>query len=607
MVVSWLRDGGVGEALRDLGRPTYGLSSVRFYRPLVSISIAAQAAVSTDAGWLRSANLVLFFVGIASACALARRMGVGLLGIVFVGLWLALFPGGPGDWCWIVGRVDAFSFGLGYLGLAILLAGEAPPTWPRAVAAGAAFFGATLSKESAIAFAPAAPLLAAAIHGAGAAAGATAGAAASPRRVAIARSLAAALFVGLAWGLRAFALDFASGGYVGAPASLALWLQSLRWDSLSGAASVATGAPPLAALPFVALPFVVVLLAPRSAGPESRRETRSLGWALLACAALFAAPSLVGLGAGGVEPVHARLFPTFYAALGLAFALALRSLPGPAWLAGALAALLLVPPGAALARSITNYRDAASRLAADSEVIEAARRARPGAPILVFAGAYQGWPDGGAHALLYNLGLPERFAPPFAPSGPAVWPLRPALPAIESDPLAIARDTPWLVIRDVAHAGVRLLDRAPDEIAREGVVLPHSLSGADARAMAAGELDREFRLPAGPPGAAPFAVLFTNVGFARAPVDASQQSWKRLLLAPITGAKIPLYEVIGFAADYRARRFFLLFQWVDRAGAPLAQTPLFEVDLAPDFADFIRESEADAAFGIRRSPSTRPR
>jgi hypothetical protein len=597
MIVSWLRDGGVREALLDFSRPMYGLSSVRFYRPLVSLSIALQAAVSADAMWLRAANLAVFFLGIASVGAITRRLGAGLLGILFVGIWLVAFPGGPGDWCWIVGRVDAFSFGFGFLGLALLVAGDAAPSWGRAAAAGGALFAATLSKESAIAFAPAAPLLAAAIHG----------------RAAIPRALAASLFVGFAWVLRAFALEFTSGGYVGAPASLSTWLQGLRLESLSGAAAVVAGFPAggalgMLAIAFVVLPFVVLVSARRGA-------PRSSAWALVACAGCFAAPSLVGMGSGGVEPVHARLFPTFYATLGLAWALALDaiplgSLPGKLGFRAAAAALLLALPAAGAVRSITNYREAAGRLARDFDAIQVARRARPDEPILAFAGAYQGWPDGGAHAFLYNLGLPERFAPPFAPPGPAVWPLRPALPALASEALAIPRDTPWIVVRDAPHAGVRLLDGETPAVIREGVELPSSLSGGDARAMAAGTLDRPIRIPEGPPGAKPFAVLFTNVGFARAPIDSAEGSWKRLLLAQVAGARIPLYQVIGFAADYHARRFFLLFQWIDAAGGLVAQTPLFEVSLAPDFADFIRESEADAAFGIRRAaapPVSRPR
>ena len=463
------------------------------------------------------------FLGIASVGAIARRLGAGLLGILFVGIWLVAFPGGPAIGAGSSGGStrspsDSDSWGWRCSSRA---------TRPRAGGwrrrRGRALRGDPI-QESAIAFAPAAPLLAAAIHG----------------RAAIPRALAASLFVGFAWVLRAFALEFTSGGYVGAPRR-------------SPPGSRGCGSNPLGG-------------GRRGCGlPRRRRSSecwRSHSWYCHSWCWFprgaarrdpphgrsSRAPAASPLHRSsawdrGVEPVHARLFPTFYATLGLAWALALDaiplgSLPGKLGFRAAAAALLLALPAAGAVRSITNYREAAGRLARDFDAIQVARRARPDEPILAFAGAYQGWPDGGAHAFLYNLGLPERFAPPFAPPGPAVWPLRPALPALASEALAIPRDTPWIVVRDAPHAGVRLLDGETPAVIRKGVELPSSLSGATRARWRRGLSIGRSAFRRARPGRSRSPSSSPTLG-SHAPIDSAEGSWKRLLLAQVAGARIP--------------------------------------------------------------------
>jgi hypothetical protein len=70
------------------------------------------------------------------------------------------------------------------------------------------------------------------------------------------------------------------------------------------------------------------------------------------------------------------------------------------------------------------------------------------------------------------------------------------------------------------------------------------------------------------------------------------------LTSPVAGTATPLYQILGFAVDYRARRVLLRFEWIDNDGVPLARGPDRWLRLDPTFADYVRETLADPAFGV---------
>jgi len=578
LFVSRLREEGIAGALADFGRPQYGLSSVRFYRPLVSLSLALQSAISVDPTWLRSANLLAYLVGIVAVVHLARRLGAGRLGAAFAGSWAALFPGGPGDWCWVVGRVDAFSFGFGLLGLALLPGRESARPWVRSAWSAVALAAAFLSKETAIAFPVAAFAVGFVLEG----------------RRGLLHAIPPALAVAAVFAMRQIALEGIVGGYVGAGPP------EMRLDVSARSVAVATGLQPEQAL--WAVLWVVALAAVASwRDADRRRAAAACGVGALA----LGVPAALSLASAiDLAPILARVFPAAFALGGLVLALVLGADDLRRPFALALAIALLLVPATALSVTISGYHGASALVERDRATIEAARRKAGDARCLLAFGLPNAWPLTEPAVHVYNVGVAERFAPPFAPPGVAVWPLRLVDPSPNAEPVVISRSSELAthVVRATswsAERGITWTDDVPALVRLAPGALPEVLDGPSVEALVRGETDPKLALPAAPEGSTLRATIFTPVGAGAARLEADGLTWKKLLFARM-GSSMQIYTLPGYAVDLGARRFLVRFEWLDRDGRAIAESDLAEVKIAPSFADLVRRAEADPAFGIVR-------
>ncbi len=583
---------GLRRAWDDWFGTMFGLTSVRFYRPLFSTSLALQTAISFDPVFLRAVNLALYALGVLAARSIALRLGAGAFGATFAALWAILFPGGPSDWCWIVGRVDALSFGLGLLGLDRLLragdGGAGRRERAQVVLAAAALLGAFLSKETAIAFAPAALLL-------GYATSSWAG---------VRRALVPCAALAVGFLARSAALDFSLGGYVGSPAGGAAFAGALAPGILAAALGLATGVPAAFALP--ALGAAAASGAALLALSADRRRLLAFAAALLSAAGLALPGALVIVGLEDPPPIHARVFPAAYALLGVALAIPLGDPRIPRVLAVLAAALLLLAPGRALVKSVQLHREAARVVAEETARIDAARSARPeGISVLLVAGLPFGHPPARPQVNLFNFGVADRFAPPFhGTARPAVWPLRRASSVGIAEPIRIPRGSalaPWCLEPPAGTSEPGILWVEPDPVPRWEIsedALPRTLTGAQAQAMDEGRLDVSLRLPPSPPGTTLRVTVFSPQGCDVALLDAASATWKSILAAR-TPSDLLLFHVPGYAADFGARSFLLWLEWIAPEGRRLAESSPIEVRTDEEFRSFVTRSLSDPAFRRR--------
>jgi hypothetical protein len=97
-------------AMSDWLRPEYDLRTVRFWRPMVTLSLGIQEAwTGTSVIPLRIFNLACHLLMAVVAVGVARRLRIPVLGSVLIGACVALFPHQGGTVTWIVGRVDTQS------------------------------------------------------------------------------------------------------------------------------------------------------------------------------------------------------------------------------------------------------------------------------------------------------------------------------------------------------------------------------------------------------------------------------------------------------------------------------------------------------------------
>ena len=88
----------------------YDLASVRFWRPMVTTSLALQERMSGVAPVpLRLFNLLGHVVTAILLALVARELGAGRFGSLLTGLLAGLFPDQGGTVTWIVGRVDSLA------------------------------------------------------------------------------------------------------------------------------------------------------------------------------------------------------------------------------------------------------------------------------------------------------------------------------------------------------------------------------------------------------------------------------------------------------------------------------------------------------------------
>lgn len=88
--------------------PQYDLRTVRFWRPMVSMSLGLQEATTgVRPQPLKLFNLLGHMLAACLVAAIARRMGATPLGTLLAGLAAAFFPYQGGNVLWVVGRVDS--------------------------------------------------------------------------------------------------------------------------------------------------------------------------------------------------------------------------------------------------------------------------------------------------------------------------------------------------------------------------------------------------------------------------------------------------------------------------------------------------------------------
>ncbi len=543
-------------AFADWTQPQYGLSSVRFWRPLVSDSLALQEFLSgTAPAPLRWFNALGHAASAWLAALICARLGASRIAAVAVGLLAACFPFQGGNVTWIVGRVDAQCVPLVLLACHASLAG-------RTRLALLATFGACATKE--LGFAT--PLWALALHW-----GAGRPPRAALRAAAPLLALAALLFVG-----RRLALGEWAGGYPQAALGARELLSGLR-------AFGAQQAPELLAL--LALALLAALACERG---EALRRARAALAAVLA-ALLAAAPLAHVLAPGAVAPEHARTL--WLSDMGLLLA------------AGCLAPLSWPLPRAARARALAlctgvlllgwcgwraqSARENVLRWAAAGELARSysAERARELAPLApapepAFALAVPHLdPSGQAYVLMW--GLADRFRAPFEPSPRAVWPwrnvfsvhARAALGApLGGCVLALHSALDAQQARALAPNGPAWLALACREAGRElaHVQLDERLFEARFEAETA-HLSWPAQLPAG----ALELVLATELGYEPAPWFADAQSAPRsaslrsALLAHVPGGGLALWQVLAQAADVGAEHAYLQVRVRAADAAPL--------------------------------------
>lgn len=428
-----------GGGLEDWTGPQYGMSIVRFWRPLVTGSLALQEAwTGIDPLPLRLFNLACHALTALLVAALARRLGAGGGGALAAGCLAALYPEHGGAVTWAVGRVDSlcapFFLGAAWLALGSTAPRDGSTGLAPALGACVAAFLACATKEVAFVL-PAWLGLLALGRGDG-------------PRTWLRTVLPVALVCLLAFVLRRLALGVWVGGYPPpGPPDLASVARAAR--TLGGALLGAYGV--------CALPLVLIAVGPC---------LRLRAFALAVAAAGVAALPLYGLLQGGVlEPQNVRTL--YLADLTLALSLGLI----PATIRGPRLALALVPllvlaglRGAAAVADAREWGAAGEEAGAVVEEIRAqvAEFAPSERPLLRY-----GIPrhHGGAYCLAW--GVADRFRAPFPATPRPVWPVRPLFDAPPE--VGVRRDT-------VVAPRARLVDPFSDQ-GRGAELLPVSVGG----------------------------------------------------------------------------------------------------------------------------------
>jgi hypothetical protein len=422
-------------AWADWAGPQYGMSIVRFWRPLVTTTLGLQEGLSgLSPAPLRALNLLGHALAAVLAGGLALRLGGGRIGAAAAGLLAAGFPDVGGTVTWLVGRVDSQTVPL-ILGAAWAAlpperaAGDRRWRPGRAFAAAGLTFLACASKE--LGFAT--PLVGGAL--AWGATGSVRGAARAAAPLALAA--AAALLA------RGLALDAWVGGYpAAAPGAGAL-------AAAAGAVAAVLAAPLLL---FAGLLLLGVLVPARHGGaPPAGAAGGGLRGPLaaLAAAALGTLPLLPLLADGVLEPQNRRILFLPDALLAVAAGAALGRVAltrrHAVAVAGALAVLVLAGLRLRDARADVREWVAAAELA-DAHVARAraalANEPPSDRPVL---DPTLPRTSGGAYCLLF--GAADRFRAPFDATPRPVWPRRLLFvpdPARERRPVTAPRsDLVW--------------------------------------------------------------------------------------------------------------------------------------------------------------------
>jgi hypothetical protein len=545
-------------AFADWLGPQYDLRQVRFWRPLVTATLALQQQLGgTDAVWLRSLNLACHGVSTAALVLIAAELGAGRAAAAAAGVWAACSPLCGGAVLWVVGRVDCLCAAPLLLAVWSALRGR---TWIGLCLG----FLALCSKELGVAL-PAWVFLAAWARGDGA-------------RGALRCAAPGLLLCGAYLCLRWAVLGTVVGGYSGValgPASFAPALAA--W---AGALGGASGLACIGALGIAALVLGLGRIKPAACG--------------LLCALASAAPAAHALASGTVAAEHRRTLYLSDLALGLTAAglLVARTVEPRSTrirLAVPIALAVLV-----LARAPAHLADArawreAGRLADSIEqrTRAALAGAEPsGSPVVA---AEVPRVHGGAY--VFQWGFAERFEAPFDPTPRPVWPWRNVYALGEPE-----RRRPSLGAElGAPEAGVR-----DPFAARAGPLALHGVEGG--RPCDALRADARLFEGLGAPGEPPrLAVsglsgvesiewlLLTPLGYEpggawHLPPDASdglEIDLRAVLVAPIGQGFASFADLVLDALDARASVLWLELRAVPRGGGePWAAHLRLELDPA---------------------------
>ncbi|MBI1379682.1 MAG: hypothetical protein GC161_01190 [Planctomycetaceae bacterium] len=554
--------------LADALGPQYGLSSIRFWRPLTTLSFDVQEVWTGVApAPLRLFNALAHALAALAAAGLVGALGARPWAMALAGLWVASFPHQGGTTGWPAGRVDA-------LCLPLVLGALWAAFRARSGAAVLLAVLAIATKEMGWVVAPAALLLGLA-RGDGV-------------RVAVVRAAPLAAAVALTIGLRPLLLGTWIGGYPGPGPDVA---EVLRGAPVALARGVGWASGP------VLLAAGVAIAVRRGVGSG----------ALLAglAAALVATFLLAHLVTGGeIPPEHLRtlLVPDALVGVGAAWALSratgARAAPSAAkWLLVALVGAGLVARAEFARRDLATWAaagDRAEQLLADVRK-DAAEHTPDGGPLL-FAAPPRLDADGRAYVL--HFGAAERLRAPFAGTARALWPWRPmfaGVPEREWYGAAIG------AVLDPAATAVRV-SKVPLVVAGQfaGQVSGQRLSLAAADVSGAAARGPRLGLGEGTPAlqdalqlaqvaAGAEVLLATDQGYAVAPLDPALLEQ----LVAAEGAALadllrPLGAALLHAVEFGADGALVELRLVDAAGETLVRLGPLELHLEPDLVRFLR-------------------
>jgi len=512
-------------ALADWWRSQYGMRTILFWRPLVSMTLWLQLELfGPDPFALRLFNAACQVAAGTLMFHLARRMGCRWFASLAAALLTLTFPHQGGTVTWVVGRVDSLCWPLMLGALLAVSHGRGRTAAVCAVLALA-------TKEMAAALAPIAIVLA----------WTWPERPERPEVVRAARTLVVALV--LAWLWRWISVGEFVGGYPGSV------------DFTSPLASLAAAFVVLGPVAF-ALPFAAVL------GRTSHvLEVRAIQVGLLgAAAALFV---LMPLLVGGMQPEHLRWLAVPDGLVCLAWAgccgrapwtrEAPRVLPMGVLLLGT--AVLIGVRSAQARDSVRTWAAAAGEVADFVERVDTGRAALgldgpSDLPVLV--GAVPSL-DASGTAYTLHFGLPDHFTSPIgdrrrganADDTRAVWAWKPLYPAARVDPPlggpGAGFDPPLL---DPADLVATLEVEGPRSFFLAGEEVP----------------DVRWRCP----DDAAYALLVTPLGYdlATLPEQGVRGYAPRAIFAEAAAAT-PLWRSLAFITDFGGREALLLFATAD--------------------------------------------
>ena len=599
-------------ALADVATTQADLRTFRFWRPLVSLTLDLQEAMTGVApAPLRAVNLAGHVVAALLLVGLVRRLGLGLAGAVLVGLAGALFPHQGGTVTWIAGRVDSL---LAPLVLGSLLALVGGRSWLAALLGVLAL----ATKETALVL-PALGLVVLWMQRAGATEDERAG---LPPLGAV---LPLAGAVALAFAFRAHAIGHWIGGY---PGGLSGVLSGDLLSAVAGRALVAAAGSLgwlTAALGLsLVLALVVRARAGDGAGAADRRPLVLVVGALCLCG-LALGPVITNLVGGQVAPHHQRtlLLADLLACLGLGGLVLAAERLGHGARAGA-TVLLLALVGVRGHAAWTDTRDWAWAGDQAEELVEQGRGLVAGLAPSPLPALVPAPPAEGRGCYVLKFGVADRFRAPFPAAPRPVWPWKPAfeLPGQVREPVDVpvagtggalrlpvddpARSVPLLEVRaegpgSRTGGGAHLGDELATALAALLRVTAPPGHGDPDRPQVAADAGPRLVLPGTPQGARLELLVVTERGYGVARHGGTVPGTGvdgpvlllELLAAPLDGAPtdaVPvqrLADVLAWAADLGATEAWLELRLLGAGDAVLGVSPWLPLTWDPGLRDHL--------------------